>query len=98
MIIQKVDEGESVGVIDRQLLIGIHNRMELMLSYQCKFLKVDVLCNNLLKFIFNQEKQFDRFLKYLKDKQKLSAGKYHFLRPKGTRPRTMYDLSKVHKS
>ena len=98
MIIQKLDEGKSVGVIDRQLLIGIHNRMELMLSYQCKFLKVDVLCNNLLKFFFNQEKQFDRFLKYLKDKQKLSAGKYHFLRPKGTRPRIMYDLSKVHKS
>ena len=43
LIIQKLDEGKSVGVIDRQLLIGIHNRMELMLSYQCKFLKVDFL-------------------------------------------------------
>ena len=31
-----------------------------------------------------KEKQTDRFLKSLKDKKKLSAAKYHSLRPKGT--------------
>ena len=40
--------------------------------------------------------KIDCFLKSLKDKQKLLADKYHSLRPNGTQPGIMYDLSKVH--
>ena len=42
-----------------------------MLSDQSKFIKVDVSDYDLLKFSIKQEKQFDRFLRSLKDKKKI---------------------------
>ena len=53
--------------------------------------------NNLLKFSINQEKVFVNVLKSLRDTNKLSDQKYRSLKPKGTRPGIMYELSKVHK-
>ena len=53
-----------------------------MPSDQQKIIEVDVMTFS--HFSINQEKQLDRFLKALKDKKKLSAAKYHSLRPKET--------------
>ena len=81
--------------------------MESMPSDQKKTIEVDVMTYS--NFSINQEKQLDRFLKSLKEKQtdrflkslkdkkKLSAAKYHSLRPKGTWPRNMYGLNKIYK-
>ena len=74
MIIQELGKGNSIVVIDRSIY---NKRMELMLNDLSKFhiikhvpynkKKKFLAQNNWLKFSINQQKQFDCFLKFLKD-------------------------------
>lgn len=60
VIIQKSDKVNSVVVIDRSTYT---KRVRWMLSDQYKFIQVDVLENNFLKFSIDQEKPFHPSLK-----------------------------------
>ena len=92
LIIQKSDKGNLAVVFDRSTN---NKKMKSMPSDLKKIIEVDLMTYS--NFSINQEKQLDRFLKSLNDK-KLSAAKYHSLRPKGTRPRNMYGLNKIYKT
>lgn len=77
VIIQKSDKVNSVVVTDRSTYT---KRVRWMLSDQYKFIKVDVLENNFLKFSIDQAKPFDPSLKSFWDKEQPSADKYRFLK------------------
>ena len=71
--------------------------MENLLSDQRKFERVTLKNDAFLNFVGNQQKRIDTIFKNVVDPNIMSKEMRKSIKPVGTRPGTMYGLSKVHK-
>ena len=92
LIIQKLDEGNSAVLLNRNNCI---KRLNEMLSDYSKFKKLNVKPGKGIIFLLQQEDRLTNFLK--KVKKSISEQLYKELYPRGSQPGIMYGLSKIHK-
>ena len=94
IIIQKSDKGNSVVVINKSDYL---EKVELILSDESKFGKLNVDPDIYLNVIIVQQNKISTFLKKVKAKGSIDAILYKKLQPVGSKPGTLYGLCKVHK-
>ena len=92
LIIQKLDKGNSVVLLNRNDYI---KRLNKMLSDSSKFKKLNVKPGKEINFLLQQEDRLTNFLK--KVKSSISGQLYKEPYPRGSQPDIMYGLSKIHK-
>ena len=78
MIIQKLDKGNSIAIIDKDDYL---QKMQNILSDSSKFSKVFVTNKKHLNFLVNIKKQITDLLKHLNDSQIISDTEYKKLKP-----------------
>ena len=95
LIIQKVDKGNKVVLLNRKDYIS---KMKLILADSSKFKKIQIDDSKVLNHLIHKENKIDELLKKLKEKQEISNKVYKELCPAGFRPGLLYPLCKIHKS
>ena len=71
--------------------------VETLLKDSSKFKSILAAPDKDLNYIINSEKRVTELLKKLKNKNEISEETYNKLRSVGSKPRTLYGLTKVHK-
>ena len=94
MIIQKLDKGNSVAIINKRDYL---EKMRNILFNSSKFTQVSVTKDKQLNVIVNIEKHIADLLKNLKIFEVISETFYKSLEPRGSKFVILYCLSKVHK-
>ena len=92
LIIQKLDKGNSVVLLNRKDYIKPLNEN---LSDSSKFQKLNIKSGREINFLLEQEDRFTNFLK--KVKSPINERLYKELYPRGSQPGIIYGLCKIHK-
>ena len=94
IIIQKVDKGNTVVIIDKE---AYKAKMKSLISDPSKFKKLDIQNDKHLNFILDKERKLKDILKPLYDKGCFTKSQYLKICPSGSKPSILYGQAKVHK-
>ena len=94
IIIQKVDKGNTVVILDKESYI---EKIKELLSYTSKFKRLKILPDKHLNFVINSQDKIKNILKSLHDKESLTNMLYTKISPVGYRLGILYGQAKVHK-
>ena len=98
IVIQKIDKGNSVIVIDPLLYV---NKVEKLLSDRSKFFKIEFNpkheVNQDIRHLLDMEFEIKSCLDDLYNHSYLSKDDYKFLKSCGSKPGVMYGLCKIYK-
>ena len=83
IVIQKVDKGNTVAILDKCTYISA---IEEILNDNSKFSKLDIPAGKEINHIVNLEKRITSELKPLKDKEIIGKSTYKSIKPVGPRP------------
>ena len=82
IIIQKVDKGNTVVILDKESYI---EKIKELLSYTSKFKRLKILPDKHLNFVINSQDKIKNILKSLHDKESLTNMLYTKISPVGYR-------------
>ena len=94
IVIQKVDKGNTVGILDKCSYISA---IEEIINDNSKFSKLDIPAGKEINHIVNLEKKIITELKLLKDKEIIGKSTYKSIKSVGSRPSILYGSGKIHK-
>ena len=94
LIIQKVDKGNSVVLVEKDVYI---RHTEENLDDATKFEKVKIK-KGILNFSINHKRRINDYLKSLEKSGSMTTDQYKKIKAIGSRPGILYGLCKVHKA
>ena len=94
IVIQKAAKGNTDVILDKCSYLSA---IEEILNDNSKFSKLDIPAGKKINHIVNLEKRITSELKLLKDKEIIDKSAYKSIKPVGSRPGILHELSKIHK-